>query len=86
MISKRSILQEINSYVPSKQKEDVIESRANHIISSAINILDLIYESYTPEEAEYMEKRFLSSIKGRDPERFKRIISKIKEGKFDANE
>lgn len=79
----RSILEEINQYVPSKNKEDVIESRAHHAISSAINILDLIRENYSPAEAEILEKRFLSSIKGKDVKRFSRSISKIKEGKHE---
>jgi uncharacterized protein (UPF0305 family) len=73
----RSILQEINKYVPSKNKEEIIESRAHHIITSAINILDLIRENYSPEEAEQLEKRFLSSIKGKDPRRFSRSIKKV---------
>jgi len=76
---RRSILQELNSYVPPKNKEDVLESRAGHIIASAINLMDLIHTHYSPEEAELMEKRFLSSIKGRDPKRFGRAIGKVKD-------
>ncbi len=75
----RSILQEISSYVPAKNKEQIVEARAEHIISSAINLLDLISENFTDEEAEQLEKRFLSSIRGRDAKRFVRSIQKIKE-------
>ena len=75
----RSILQEISSYVPAKNKEQIVEARAEHIISSAINLLDLINENFTDEEAEQLEKRFLSSIRGRDAKRFVRGIRKIKE-------
>lgn len=82
---QRTILEEINHYVPDKNKEEIIESRAHHAISSAINILELIRETYTPEEAEILEKRFLSSIKGRDSKRFSRCVSKIKESKDENN-
>jgi len=68
----------MHRYVPKKNKEDIIESRANHIISSAINLIELINESYSAEEAELLEKRLISSIKGKDVKRFSRGISKLK--------
>jgi len=68
----------MHRYVPKKNKEDIIESRANHIISSAINLIELINESYSAEEAELLEKRLISSIKGKDVKRFSRSISKLK--------
>lgn len=76
----RSILEEISSYVPQKSKEDVIESRAQHIIVSAINLLESIDESFSPEEAEALKKRFVSSIRGADPNRFTRMVKRIKSG------
>jgi hypothetical protein len=48
----RSILEEISTYVPQKSKEDLIEARAQHIIVSAINLLESIDEAFTAEEAE----------------------------------
>ena len=76
----RSILEEISSYIPQKAKEDVIETRAQHIISSAINLMVLIEENFNPEDAEMLKKRFLSSIRGGDPKRFTRMVNRIKEG------
>jgi hypothetical protein len=76
----RSILEEISSYVPQKSKEELIEARAQHIIVSAINLLETINESFTENEAEALRKRFLSSIKGADPERFSRMVKRIKNG------
>lgn len=76
----RSILEEISSYVPQKNKEDLIEARAQHIIVSAINLLESIDESFTPEEAEALKKRFVSSIRGSDPNRFTRMVKRIKSG------
>jgi hypothetical protein len=79
----RSILQEISSYVPQRNKEDLIEARAQHIIASAINLLESIDESFPAHEAEALKKRFLSSIKGADPNRFSRMVKKVKEGTLD---
>ena len=76
----RSILEEISSYVPKASKEDLIEARAQHIIVSAINLLESIDESFSPEEAEALKKRFVSSIRGADPNRFTRMVKRIKGG------
>ncbi len=76
----RSILEEISSYVPQKSKEDLIEARAQHIIVSAINLLESIDEMFLPEEAEALKKRFVSSIRGADPNRFTRMVKRVKTG------
>ena len=76
----RSILEEISTYVPQKSKEDLIEARAQHIIVSAINLLESIDETFTAEEAESLKKRFVSSIRGADPDRFTRMVKRIKGG------
>jgi len=76
----RSILEEISTYVPHKNKEDLIEARAQHIIVSAINLLESIDETFSPEEAEALKKRFVSSIRGSDPNRFTRMVKRIKSG------
>lgn len=77
----KSILQEINSFVPEKNKEDLIESRAQHVISSAIFLMEMIENHYSAEEADQLYKRFFSSIKGQDPRRFSRAIKRIQESK-----
>lgn len=76
----RSILEEISSYVPQKSKEELIEARAQHIIVSAINLLESIDDMFTAGEAEALKKRFVSSIRGADPNRFTRMVKKIKSG------
>lgn len=76
----RSILEEISSYVPQKSKEELIEARAQHIIVSAINLLESIDENFNAEEAEALKKRFVSSIRGADPNRFTRMVRRIKTG------
>lgn len=76
----RSILEEISTYVPQKSKEDLIEMRAQHIIVSAINLLESIDENFTLEESEALKKRFISSIRGADPNRFTRMVKRIRSG------
>lgn len=79
----KSILEEINSFVPEKNREELIEARAQHIIVSAINLLESIDRSFSPTEADLLKRRFMSSIRGIDPERFSRMIKKIRTGCYD---
>lgn len=79
--SSRSILEELNRAIPARQKENVLETRGHHIITSAINFLHVLSENYSEEEADQIMRRFLSAIKGGDPERFVRVVRKIREGK-----
>lgn len=82
----RSILEEISTYVPNKSKEEVIESRAQHIITSAINLLESIDQNFSPEESLALKKRFMSSIRGSDPARFSRMMGRIKTGQILDND
>lgn len=77
----KSIFEEINSFVPNRNKEELIEVKADHIISSAIHLIELIQEQYSEEDATQLERRFISSIKQRDSQRFVRTINKLKENK-----
>ena len=79
--SSRSILEELQRAIPSKTKEHVVESRGHHIISSAVHFLEVLTENYTDEEAEQITRRFLSAIRGGDPQRFIRSVRKIREAK-----
>ena len=45
-----------------------------------INLLESIDEAFTPEDAEALKKRFVSSIRGSDPNRFTRMVKRIKNG------
>ena len=59
----RSLLDELTSVSFAKDKENVVESRASHIIDSAIRLISYIKENFDPETAYKLEKRFHSSIK-----------------------
>lgn len=72
-----SLFEELNNFVPEKSKSELIENRANHAITAMINILEEISSNYTEEEAIFLEKRLISSVKGKDPKRFQRGIYKV---------
>lgn len=77
----RSILQELNSYAAKKDVELIVESRALHVINGAINILEMVRENFPEEVALDLERRLINSIKGSDPDKFRRGIRKIQESK-----
>ena len=77
----KSILQELNSFSIKKDIELVIESRALHVINSAINILDMVRENFEDDVALDLERRLLNSIRASDPDKFRRGIRRISESK-----
>lgn len=80
----KSILEEITQSAPVNNKKNFVESKAVHAISSAISLMRLLESEYTAEEAEYLIRRFFSSIRGRDTKRFSRSIQKIEEATDNA--
>ena len=85
-LNRRSILDELNSIVSDRDKLNVIESRGNHIIKSALNLIELIQENFDEQEALDLQRRLINSIKGIRPERFIKGISIIKESRSKSNE
>ena len=77
----RSILEELNSLTETRNADRMIESTANNIIESAINLLNRINSNYDDNTAGELERRFINSIKSGDPRKFKRGINKIIESK-----
>lgn len=79
--STRSILQELSDIGLSRDTDLVIENRGANLIQSAINLINLIRENYDVETAAELERRFINSIKGSDPSKFKRGMKRIQESK-----
>ena len=79
--STKSLLEELNSITFKKNNEAVIESRATHVIDSAINLLASIRENFPPDQAYELERRLINSIKGADPSKFTRGIRKLRDNK-----
>jgi hypothetical protein len=80
----RSLLEELNSISEKKNGEAIVEARATHVIDSAINLLKLIKENFSPEEAYELERRLLNSIKGGDSSKFVRSIRRLRDNKETA--
>jgi hypothetical protein len=72
----RSLLQELEAIGNNRDTSHVIESRAHNIITSAINLLEMINRSYPKEQAEILERKLLGAIKSRDQGKFSKSIKK----------
>jgi hypothetical protein len=72
----RTLLEELEALSENRDANHIIESRANNIIASAINLLEMIGKHYPPERAELLEKRLLMAIKSRDQNRFAKLLRK----------
>ena len=75
----KSILDELTNISFKKDKENVVESRASHILESAIRLMHYIRENFDQDTAYKLEKRFYSAIKNMDPSKFSKGIARVKE-------
>ena len=76
-----SLLEELEAMHRERDSQYIIESRADNIIASAINLLDLIQETYAEKEAEDLTRKLLNSIRNRDAGKFKRAVGRINENR-----
>jgi hypothetical protein len=74
----RSILDELAHMPVNKDRENLVESRADHVIQGAINLINYIKENYTAEQADELERRLLNSIRSQDPNKFTRGIRRFR--------
>jgi hypothetical protein len=77
----KNFIDELDKFVPVKNKHTVIENRASHIIASAINLVHLIKESYSEEDAADLVKRLYRSIIAEDERKFNRKIKELRNKK-----
>jgi hypothetical protein len=77
----KSLLDELDKCVPAKNKHTVIESRAAHIIASAVNLVQLIKENYPEDQANDLVKRLYRSIMTEDERKFMRKIKEFRRTK-----
>lgn len=75
----RSLLEELEAIGSNRDINHIIENRAHNIITSAINLIELINRHYDKEKAELLEKKLLSSIKSKDQHRFGKSLRKKNE-------
>lgn len=81
MDNLKSIIEELDAIVPAKSKHTLIESRAIHLIASATNLIKLIKESYTTDQADDLIKRLIRSIISEDNKKFTRKIKELRKEK-----
>lgn len=74
----KSLIEELESSISKKNTSSIIETRASHIIASAIALIELIDESFPPEEAEDLVKRFHRSIISKDKNKFIRKLKQLR--------
>lgn len=72
----RSLLEELEALGQNRDTKHIIESRAHNIITSAINLLEMINKHYDSEKAQVLEKKLLLAIKARDQSRFSKSLKK----------
>jgi hypothetical protein len=82
----RSILDELASIGAERDHSRVIETRANNVIVSAINLMNYIRENYDATAADELERRLLNSIRTQDPSKFTRKVRGLQEHKESPNE
>ena len=74
----RSILDELDTLLAHKDRENLVESRAGHVIQGAINLINYIKENYDAEQAAELERRLLNSIRAQDPAKFARGVRRFR--------
>jgi hypothetical protein len=62
----------------SKDRENLVESRASHVIQGAINLINYIKENYDAEQSAELERRLLNSIRAQDPAKFARGVRRFR--------
>ena len=74
----RSILDELDTLFVHKDRENLVESRATHVIQGAINLINYIRENYDADQAGERERRLLNSIRTQEPEKFRRGVRRLR--------
>jgi hypothetical protein len=76
----RSILEELesiyNDHHGNHDRQYIIESRASNVIASAIRLIEQIEESFPPDQAENLTRKFLNAIRDKDAGKFVRSVRK----------
>lgn len=72
----RSLLEELEAIGTNRDTTHLIESRGHNIITSAINLIEMISRHYSPEQAAILERKLLGAIKSRDQTKFSKSLKK----------
>jgi len=77
----KSLLEEINNIAPTRDNAQLIESRGINVLSSMINLLEMIEQTYDADIAQDLQKRMILDLKNREPTRFVRGVKKLRDNK-----
>lgn len=77
MRKSRSIIEELNQISIDRDRNHVVQNRAQHVINSAINLIEQIEKYYDEDTAKDLTNRLVNSIRGKDSSKFSRRIKKI---------
>lgn len=80
-----SIFEEISNTVPEKSKLDYINMRGMNVISSVNNLMAFIDETLDEDDAEFIKRRIMISIKNGNDKKFKTGIQRLKSENKDEN-
>ena len=69
-----------------RDKKQIVESNAEQVIVTAINLIELINETFDVETAADLNKRLINSIRTKDPRKFKRGIIKVEDSRHPGRE
>jgi hypothetical protein len=72
----RSLLEELQYLSDNRDINHIIENRASNIITSAINLIELMEKHYSSEKVLILEKKLLNAIRSRDQSKFTRTFRK----------
>ena len=80
-------MEELNQISVSRDKNHLVENRAEHVINSAIHLIEQIENNYDSDIAKDLTNRLINSIRSKDGNKFARGIKKaIKESQRKNNE
>lgn len=72
----RSLLEELESLYIERDRQHILESRANNAITNAIRVVEQISEQYDAEVSEALIRKMLNAIRLKDPKKFTRSLRK----------
>lgn len=76
MRKSKSILEELNLISVDRDRHHVVENRGEHVIKSAINLIEQIEKYYDEDAAKDLTNRLINSIRSKDTTKFSRGVRK----------
>lgn len=74
----KSIVDELNDYVPYRNREHFLETRARDLIAGFKHLTDLIQETYDQETADDLCKRLFNAARSGDERKIMRKLTEMR--------